>query len=87
MAISGGSEGNGPATYVGNHTVAYGGGTATAGVTSSVLSGGNITAIAVAYDNGGSPNYTINCTLTYTGTAPQIYYVVEGLSSQNFVPQ
>jgi hypothetical protein len=87
MAISGGSEGTGPAAWSGNITVAYGGGATTAGVSSSVLSGGNITAITVAYDNGGSPTYTINCTLTYTGSAPEIYYVIEGLSGANFIPQ
>lgn len=72
------------ATWSGNITVAYGSGGSTAGVSSSTIN--NITGISVAYDNGGSPIYTINCTLTYSGAAPTIYYQIEGISSYGFTP-
>jgi len=44
---------------------------------------GNVTDIAVTYNNGGSPAYTIDVTLTYSGTAPTINYVIEGISWDN----
>jgi hypothetical protein len=44
---------------------------------------GNVTDIVVAYNNGGSPAYTIDVTLTYSGTAPTINYVIEGISWDN----
>jgi len=43
---------------------------------------GNVTNIAVAYNNGGSPAYTIDVTLTYTGTAPTINYSIVGISQE-----
>jgi hypothetical protein len=42
---------------------------------------GNVSVISVAYNNGGSPAYTIDVTLTYTGAAPTINYSIVGLSS------
>jgi len=66
------------ATAIADFTTMYGstnGGT----VYSSVL--GNVSAISLAYNNGGSPAYTIDVTLTYTGTAPTINYSIVGLSS------
>jgi hypothetical protein len=44
---------------------------------------GNITDIVIAYNNGGSPAYTIDVTLTYSGAAPTINYVIEGISWDN----
>ena len=44
---------------------------------------GNVTDITVAYNNGGSPAYTIDVTLTYSGTAPTINYVIEGVNHDN----
>ena len=44
---------------------------------------GNVTDIVVAYNNGGSPAYTIDVTLTYSGAAPTINYVIEGISWDN----
>lgn len=66
------------ATAVCDFTTAYG---ASAGgvVYSSRL--GNISSISVAYDNGGSPAYTINVTVNYTGAAPTIYTTIEGISN------
>jgi len=83
MAIQSGNESN-SAQLVGNITVAYGGGGTVAG--QSAATQGNISGISIAYDNGGSPIYTINCTLTYSGAAPTIYYVIEGLSTYGFTP-
>jgi len=44
---------------------------------------GDVSDISITYDNGGSPAYTINVTLTYTGTAPTINYVIEGINHDN----
>jgi hypothetical protein len=44
---------------------------------------GNVSDISITYDNGGSPAYTINVTLTYSGAAPTINYVIEGISHDN----
>jgi hypothetical protein len=44
---------------------------------------GNVTDITVAYNNGGSPAYTIDVSVTYSGTAPTINYVIEGISHDN----
>ena len=76
IAVQDGSLAN-VATFSGFLTTSYGG-TASGGTTSSVA--GAITAITVAYDNSGSPSYTINVTLTYTGNAPVIYYTIDGHS-------
>jgi hypothetical protein len=57
------------------------------GVTSSgntlTTAVGNVTAISLVYNNGGSPAYTIDCTVTYSGTAPTLYIVVSGESRDN----
>lgn len=83
MVIQNGGENN-SAVWSGNISTAYGGGGSTAGATSATM--GNVTGISVSYDNGGSPIYTINCTVNYTGAAPVIYYLIEGLSTYNFTP-
>ena len=44
---------------------------------------GNVTNIDITYNNGGSPAYTIDVTVTYSGAAPTINFVVEGISDQN----
>jgi hypothetical protein len=44
---------------------------------------GNVTDIVVTYNNGGSPAYTIDVELTYSGTAPIINYIIEGISWDN----
>lgn len=82
MVIQGSENNSGSATA--NISMAYGNNT-TGTHTTSVI--GNISGISLAYDNGGSPIYTINCTVTYSGAAPTIYYVIEGLSTYNFAPQ
>ena len=43
-------------------------------------SSGNITNVTCAYNNGGSPNYTLDITVTYTGNSPTIYANVQGIS-------
>ena len=52
-------------------------------VTESYL-GGGVTDINIFYQNGGTNAYTINATITYTGTAPTVYFTVDGKASQNF---
>ena len=76
LAIQAGGV-NHSAAWSGKITTAYGG-SSTGGNVSSVY--GNITAISVTYDNGGSPAYTINVALTYTGAAPDIAYTIDGHS-------
>jgi uncharacterized protein YaiE (UPF0345 family) len=44
---------------------------------------GNVTNIDITYNNGGNPEYTIDVVVTYSGTAPTINFVVEGISDQN----
>jgi hypothetical protein len=44
---------------------------------------GNVTDIGITYNNGGSPAYTIDVSVTYSGTAPTINYVIEGISHDN----
>jgi hypothetical protein len=44
---------------------------------------GNVTDITVTYNNGGSPAYTIDVSVTYSGTTPTINYVIEGISHDN----
>ena len=44
---------------------------------------GTTSDIVITYDNGGSPAYTINVTVVYTGTTPTINYVVEGINNDN----
>jgi hypothetical protein len=53
------------------------------GGTTTEANYGNVSDIVVAYNNGGSPAYTIDVTLTYSGTAPTINYVIEGISWDN----
>jgi fibronectin-binding autotransporter adhesin len=66
------------ATAVADFTTAYG--ASSGGITySSRL--GNISSISAAYNNGGSPAYTIDVTVNYTGAAPTIYATVEGISN------
>jgi hypothetical protein len=65
------------ATAIADFTTFYG---ATAGGTVFSTRLGTVSAITVAYNNGGSPPYTIDVTLTYTGTAPTINYSIVGLS-------
>jgi hypothetical protein len=72
------------AAWNGKITTAYGA-TSSGSPSSAVV--GNITNIAVAYDNGGSPGYTINVTLTYTGNAPEIHYTIDGHSMNTLAAQ
>lgn len=46
----------------------------------NVAGGGNITNINMQYNNGGSPNYTFDIAVTYTGSAPTLYVTVSGNS-------
>jgi hypothetical protein len=76
LAIQGGSPAH-SAGWSGKIVTAYG-----ASYTGGNISGvsGNITAISVTYDNGGSPTYTLNVALTYSGAAPDIAYTIDGHS-------
>ena len=66
------------ATAVADFTTAYG--ASSGGITySSRL--GNISSISASYNNGGSPAYTIDVTVNYTGAAPTIFASLEGLSN------
>jgi len=66
------------ATAVADFTTAYG--SSSGGITySSRL--GNISSISASYNNGGSPAYTIDVTVNYTGAAPTIFASLEGLSN------
>jgi hypothetical protein len=67
---------------IADFTTLYG---ASSGGTTSESNFGNVSDIVVAYDNGGSPAYTINVTLVYTGTAPTINYIVEGINNDNSI--
>ena len=53
------------------------------GGTTAEANFGNVSDIVVTYDNGGSPAYTINVSLTYSGAAPTINYVIEGINHDN----
>ena len=64
-------------TMTGNVTTAYG---ASAGVFTRASYIGNVTAIAVAYNNTG---YMLDVTVTYSGSAPTIYVTVSGASTSN----
>ena len=44
---------------------------------------GNVTSISLSYNNSGSPAYTIDCAVTYTGAAPTLYITVTGESTSN----
>ena len=67
-------------SWVGTVTVAYG--TSSFG-TATTVTQGTMGTIAVAYNNGGSPAYQIEVTLTYTGSAPTIYWFADGLFGDN----
>jgi hypothetical protein len=68
------------ATATADFATAYG--ASSGGITySSRL--GNISSISAAYNNGGSPAYTIDVTVNYTGAAPTINYVIEGVNNDN----
>ena len=68
------------ATGIADFTTAYG--ASSGGITASVRLG-NISSISATYDNGGSPTYTINVSVAYTGAAPTINYVIEGINYDN----
>jgi hypothetical protein len=70
------------ATAIADFTTLYG--SSNGGVTYSATLG-NVSGISIAYDNGGSPVYTINVTLTYSGAAPTINYIIEGINHDNFI--
>ena len=53
------------------------------GGTTAEANFGNVTDIVIAYNNGGSPAYTIDVTLTYSGAAPTINYIIEGINHDN----
>ena len=74
---------------------AYGAGSAAAIFTASVSYGAasvsrrnmnvsqSISDINMSYDNGGSPNYTFNINVTYSGNAPTLFVTVQGMSAYN----
>lgn len=74
---------------------AYGAGSAAAIFTASVSYGSpsvsrrnmnhsqTITDLNMSYDNGGSPNYTFNINVTYSGSAPTLFVTVQGMSAYN----
>jgi hypothetical protein len=67
-------------SWVGSVTVAYG--TPSIGNITTTTQG-TMGTIAVAYNNGGSPAYQIEVTLTYTGSAPSIYWFADGIFGEN----
>ena len=67
-------------SWIGSFTVAYGGATNTETSNTFV---GNVTNIDAVYNNGGSPSYTIGVTVTYTGSAPTIYWYADGIFGQS----
>jgi len=73
------STGNG-SSAIADITTLYG---SSNGGTTTEANFGNVSDIVVTYDNGGSPAYTINVTLTYSGAAPTINYVIEGINNDN----
>jgi hypothetical protein len=70
-------------TAIANITTIYG--ASSGGVSQTSGASGNVTAISCAYNNGGSPTYTIDVAVTYTGTAPTINYVIEGINNDNSI--
>jgi hypothetical protein len=75
------STGNG-SSAIADITTLYG---SSNGGTTTEANFGNVSDIVVTYDNGGSPAYTINVSLTYSGAAPTINYIVEGISHDNSI--
>jgi len=73
------STGNG-SSAIADITSLYG--STTGGITSE-SNYGTTSDISISYNNGGSPAYTIDVTLTYTGAAPTINFVVEGINDDN----
>lgn len=73
-------SGSNSGSIVQDFAIAYG--ASTAGTATSQIVN-NVTAISLAYNNGGSPTYTIDCTVTYTGAAPTLYIVVDGIAYAN----
>jgi hypothetical protein len=71
-------DSNNIATATADFTTAYG--ASNGGVTYSSRIG-NISSISVSYNNGGSPAYTIDVTVNYSGSTPTIYATLEGLSN------
>ena len=70
-------------SVIANMTTSYG--ASSGGVTYSSGAMGTVSAVAVSYNNGGSPGYTIDITVTYSGAAPTINYVIEGISHDNAI--
>jgi hypothetical protein len=68
------------ASGIADFTTSYG--SSSGGITASSRLG-NISSISSTYDNGGSPGYTINVSVAYTGAAPTINYVIEGINNDN----
>jgi hypothetical protein len=71
-------DSNNIATATADFTTTYG--ASNGGITQSSRIG-NISSISANYNNGGSPAYTIDVTVAYTGTAPTIYAAIEGISN------
>jgi hypothetical protein len=71
-------DSNNIATAVADFTTAYGANNG--GITYSSRIG-NISSISASYNNGGSPAYTIDVTVNYSGAAPTIYASLEGISN------
>jgi hypothetical protein len=68
------------ATAVADFTTTYG---ASAGGITQSSRIGNISSISANYNNGGTPDYTIDVTVNYTGTAPTIFASLEGISNDS----
>jgi hypothetical protein len=66
------------ATAIADFTTTYG---ATSGGITFSSRIGNISSISVVYNNGGSPAYTIDVTVNYTGATPTIFASLEGISN------
>jgi hypothetical protein len=68
------------ATAIADFTTTYGASNGGITVSSKI---GNISSISANYNNGGTPDYTIDVTVNYTGTAPTIFASLEGISNDN----
>jgi hypothetical protein len=68
-------------TAIASFTTVYG--NSAGGITQSSATQGNVSGITVSYNNGGSPAYTIDVSVTYANSAPIIYYVIEGINNDN----
>jgi hypothetical protein len=80
-------------TWIGSSNFVCGSGSITQEATQVYYSGSgtNLSSISVQYLNGsgevsGYPNYNIQVRCNYTGTVPEIFYAIQGISGVKIVP-